>query len=73
MEKEKPDIVLRPETYENLCHYAKILKLPPEMIVEQALDAFFAEVNRQLGERNRFDDSAQTNLSFDEFWDGVDV
>jgi predicted transcriptional regulator len=71
--EETTTVTLRPETYENLQHYATILKLPPEMIVEQALDAFFAEVHRQLGEKNPLDDSAQTNLSYDEFWDGVEL
>ncbi|WP_300361025.1 hypothetical protein [Hydrogenimonas sp.] len=73
MKDNEPNITLRPDTYENLLDYAKILGLPPEMIVEQALEAFFAEVNRQLQSRNEMDDNAQTNLSYDEFWDGVDL
>ena len=56
MEKERPDIVLRSETYENLYHYARILKLPPEMVVEQALEAFFAEV-KSARRKNAYDDS----------------
>jgi hypothetical protein len=73
MKMQEPVVTLRPETFESLQHYAKILKIPPEVIVEQALDAFFTEVNRQLGEGNPLDDNAQTNLSFDEFWDGVEL
>jgi hypothetical protein len=73
MEMYEPTVTLRPETYESLQHYATILKIPPEVIVEQALDAFFTEVNRQLGEGNPLDDNAQTNLNYDEFWDGVQL
>ncbi|WP_457597584.1 hypothetical protein [Hydrogenimonas sp.] len=72
MEKEAT-IKLRPETYETLANYAQILRLPPELIVEQALEAFFLEASRQLNSRNGLDDNAQTNLSYDEFWEGVDL
>jgi hypothetical protein len=73
MKKYESTIDLRQETYDNLLYYAEILELSPEMIVERALDAFFAEVNRQLGEKNPLDDNLQTNLGYDEFWDGVDI
>ncbi|WP_456451820.1 hypothetical protein [Hydrogenimonas sp.] len=73
MQNQEPTISLRPETYEELLAYARMLKLPPEVIVEQALGAFFAEVSRQMGEKNPLDDNARTNLSYDEFWDGVDI
>ncbi len=73
MQKSESTMKIGPQTYEKLRNYAEILKLPPEVIVEQALDAFFTEVNRQLGEGNPLDDNAQTNLSYDEFWDGVEL
>jgi len=52
---------------------AEILKMPPEQVAEEALEAFFAEVQKQLAEKSMTDDNAQTNLSYEEFWDGVDV
>ena len=42
-------------------------------IVEQALEEYFATVQKQLLEKNLADENAMTNLDFDEFWDGVDI
>jgi len=42
-------------------------------VVEQALDEYFATVQKQLLEKNLADENAMTNLDFDEFWDGVDI
>ena len=73
MQTDEPILRLDPKTYEDLLAYAQILKVPPEALAEQALAAFFAEMSRQMGEKNPLDDNAQTNLSYDEFWDGVDL
>ncbi|WP_353663069.1 hypothetical protein [Hydrogenimonas sp. SS33] len=72
-EGEEPILRLRPETYETLQVMAQILKMKPERVAEEALDAFFAEVQKQLAQKSLADDNAQTNLSYDEFWDGVDI
>ena len=64
---------LRPETVENLHLFSEILKKPPERIVEEALEAYFDAVQKELMEKNLMDENAQTNLSYDEFWDGVDI
>ncbi|OQX72538.1 MAG: hypothetical protein B6D59_08190 [Campylobacteraceae bacterium 4484_4] len=64
---------LKSETIENLYTFSEILKKSPEQILEDALNAYFAEVQKQFMEKNMMDENAQTNLSYEEFWDGVDL
>ncbi len=70
---EKATIDLKRSTYEELLYYSKILNTPPETLTEKALEALFLEMSKQLAQNSSFDDNAQTNLSYDEFWDGVDI
>jgi hypothetical protein len=62
---------LRPETLERLAEYAALLQLPAEVLAERALEAFFEELDRQLGDRAI--GGREESLSYDEFWDGVDL
>ena len=64
---------LRPDVVENLQIFSEILKKPPEKIVEEALESYFDAVQKQMMEKNMMDENAQTNLSFEEFWEGVDL
>ena len=64
---------LKPETVENLHLFSEILEKSPDRIVEEALEAYFDEVQKRLMEKNMMDENAQTNLSYDEFWEGVDL
>ncbi len=70
---EKNSITLTPQIFEELLYYSKILNTPPETLTEKALEALFLEMSKQLAQNSSFDDNAQTNLSYDEFWDGVDI
>ena len=72
-EEAEPFIPLRTDTYAMLMHYAQLLKLPPERIVQEALEAFFAEVEKQSMEKGLSGENAETSLSYDEFWDGVEI
>ncbi len=72
-ETEWPTVTLPPETYAMLLHYAPVLKLPPERLVQESLEAFFAEVEKQSMEKGLSGENAETSLSYDEFWDGMDV
>jgi predicted DNA-binding protein len=64
-------ILLKPETHERLVEYAAMLGMPAEALAERALEALFEELDRQLGERALGD--REQSLSYDEFWDGVDI
>ena len=72
-ETEWPTVPLPPDTYAMLLHYAQVLKFPPERLAQEALEAFFAEVEKQSMEKGLSGENAETSLSYDEFWDGVDV
>jgi predicted DNA-binding protein len=72
-EQNNQTLRLRAETIENLHIFSEILKKSPEEIIEEALDAYFDQVQKELMEKNLMDENAQTNLSYDEFWDGVDI
>ena len=61
------------ETLEELLQFAEMEKRPPDAIVLEALEAWFDARHKALLEKNLTDENAQTNLSYDEFWDGVDL
>ncbi len=67
------ELRLRPDIVENLQLFSEMLKKPPEKIVEEALESYFDAMQKQMLEKNMMDENAQTNLSYDEFWDGVDL
>ncbi|HHH50981.1 MAG TPA: hypothetical protein ENK76_01255 [Campylobacterales bacterium] len=67
------DFTLKSDTIENLKAFSGLLKKDVSCIVEEALDEYFAMVQKQLLEKNLADENAMTNLDFDEFWDGVDI
>ncbi len=66
-------IRLSAETADRLKLFSQILGASPQQIAEEALDLYFQEVQKRLAEKNGIDENAQTNLSYEEFWDGVDL
>ena len=64
---------LKPSTIESLQTYTQILDKDVSLLIEEALDAYFAEVQKGLLEKNIADENALTNLGYDEFWDGVEL
>ena len=66
------DFTLKPETIENLQAFAELLKKDVSWVLENALEEYFAKVQKELLEKSMADENAMTNLDYDEFWDGVD-
>ena len=66
------DFTLKPETIENLQAFAELLKKDVSWILENALEEYFAKVEKELLEKSMADENAMTNLDYDEFWEGVD-
>jgi len=62
-----------PETLEALLEFAEIEKRPVDAIVREALEAWFDARHKAMLEKNLQDENAQTNLSYDEFWEGVEL
>ncbi|NOZ91348.1 MAG: hypothetical protein GXO60_08710 [Epsilonproteobacteria bacterium] len=67
------DFTLKPDTIENLKTFSELLKKDVSWVLEQALEEYFAKVQKELLEKNLADENALTNLDYDEFWDGVDI
>ena len=66
-------IELKQSTVENLQAFSEILKKEINTMLEEALEQYFESEQQKLMEKNQNDESAMTNLDFDEFWDDVDI
>ena len=64
---------LKQKTIENLKIYSQILNKSINELIEEALDEYFASLEERLLKDSIEKENAQTNLSFNEFWDGVDI
>lgn len=42
-------------------------------MLEEALDEYFAAIQKEMLEKNIEDENMLTNLDYDEFWDGMDL
>ncbi|SFV55494.1 hypothetical protein MNB_SM-7-278 [hydrothermal vent metagenome] len=69
----KLDFMLDPQTIEALLEYSELLKRPADLIIKEALEDYFAKVEKELLEKAMADENAITNLSYEEFWEGVDI
>ena len=73
MMQEHLSFTLDAKMIESLKEYSEILKRPPEIILKEALEEYFVKIEKELLEKAMADENAITNLSYDEFWDGVDI
>ncbi len=64
---------LKPDIAEELLVYSELLKKDPSDILNDALKLYFENEQKRLLEKNINDESAMTNLDFDEFWGGVEI
>ncbi len=71
--EDKINFILKTNTIENLTTFSQLLKKDVSWVLEQALEEYFAKVQKELLEKNLADENAMTNLDFDEFWEGVDI
>ena len=65
-------IEFKQTTVENLQAFSQILKKDINIMLEEALEQYFESQQQKLMEKNQNDESAMTNLDFDEFWDDLD-
>ncbi len=66
-------IEFKQSTVENLQLFSEMLKKDINTMLEEALEQYFDNEQKRLMEKNINDESAMTNLDFDEFWDDVDL
>jgi len=67
------NFTLKPSTIENLQAYAEMLNKEMSLLIEEALEAYFSEIQKHLAEKNRADENAMTSLDYEEFWEGVEL
>lgn len=66
-------IEFKQTTIENLELYSGLLDKDVNTMLEEALELYFDAQQKMLMEKNIEKDNLQTNLDYDEFWDGVDL
>jgi len=62
-------IKITEENQENIKAFSSLLNKNESTIVNEALELYFLEETEKLKEK----ENSQTNLSFEEFWDDVDI
>ena len=67
------EIVLKYNTVEEIERFSQIVGKTPSQFVEDAIDAYISAIETKLAQDNLNDDNANTNLSYNEFWEGVDM
>lgn len=70
---EKQHFKLNNQNIENLTIFSEILKKDVSGIINQALEEFFENEQKKLLEKTQENESAMTNLDFNEFWDDMDI
>jgi len=66
-------IEFKQSTVENLELFSQMLNKDVNTMLEEALEQYFDSEQKRLMDKNINDESAMTNLDYDEFWDGVDL
>jgi len=66
--QEEIKIELKIDKLERLQHYAKLLDKDINTLLDEALSQYFIVTEEELIAK-----SNATNLTYDEFWDGVDL
>lgn len=61
-------ITIDSKTAEQLSYYSQLLHKDATTMVHEALEFYFVEEEKKLSEQD-----PMTNLSFDEFWDDMDI
>jgi len=63
------NLELNHENTQNLEVFTELLKKDKNAIVNEALERYFVDEYERLQQEQ----SSQTNLSYEEFWDGIDM
>ena len=67
------NISINQENYEQLESFKEILKKDESTLINEALEVYFQAQQKLLLEKNLDNENALTNLSYDEFWDNIDI
>lgn len=61
------------DNYLKLEAFEELLNKEKSQIINEALERYFKEEEKKIVEEDIKKEQAQTNLDYDEFWDGVDI
>lgn len=61
------------DTVDKLAAFGELLDKDVSTMINEALQLYFETAEEKLAEKDAAERDAMTNLSFDEFWDGVDL
>jgi len=67
------NISISEDNYENLTNFQEILKKDESQMINEALELYFEEAQKKLLEKNIENENAMTNLSYEEFWDDIEL
>ncbi len=62
------NLALDPQTLEKLAAFGELLKKDTQTMINEALEQYFEAREEELAQQD-----PMTNLSFDEFWDDLDL
>ena len=67
------NIILTDDNEYNLKLFSELLKEDASTLVNRALEDFFVAEQKRAVEKDVENENALTNLSYDEFWDDLDI
>jgi hypothetical protein len=66
-------ITINNDNLDNIEIFKEILKKDESTMINEALEVYFQAQHKILLEKNTQDENSMTNLSYDEFWDDMDI
>jgi len=66
-------ITINNDNLDNIEIFKEILKKDESSMINEALEVYFQAQHKILLEKNIDDENTMTNLSYDEFWDDMDI
>jgi len=70
---EKRNFILNNDNLQNLENFSTILKKDYSTMMNEALEDYFQNAQKNLLEKNLADQNSLTNLDYDEFWNDVEI
>jgi len=70
---ENIPLELKQSTVENLQLFSELTGKDINAMLEEALEEYFAAIQKKMLEKSIEDENMLTNLDYDEFWDGMDL
>jgi len=67
------DLILTDNNLQNMEFFKVALKKDENRIINEALEEYFDSAQKNLVEKQIADENALTNLSYEEFWDDLDI